>query len=61
MTGPTSTPLRIVQAPPEYAGNLSLSLAYAIGRNSADLGRHLNPYPTGTKQAEAWDAGRASR
>lgn len=55
----TSTPMRIVQAPPEYAGSLSLSLAYAIGRHSFDLGRHCNPYPDTTTQAKAWAAGRA--
>jgi hypothetical protein len=53
--------MRIVPVPPEYAGNLSTSLAFAIGRNSVALERHVNPYPVGTKQAEAWDAGRGAR
>ena len=53
-----STRLPIVRVPDEYAGNLSLSLAYSVGLHSYDLGRWINPYPAATKQAEAWDAGR---
>jgi hypothetical protein len=56
-----STRLPIVRVPQEYAGNLSLSLAYSVGLHSHRLERHVNPYPVGTKQAEAWDAGRAAR
>jgi hypothetical protein len=56
-----STRLPIVRVPDEYAGSLSLSLAYSVGLHSHRLERHVNPYPVGTKQAEAWDAGRAAR
>jgi hypothetical protein len=56
-----STRLPIVRVPPKYAGTLSSQLAYAGGLHSHRLERHVNPYPVGTKQAEAWDAGRAAR
>jgi hypothetical protein len=56
-----STRMTIIRVPDAYAGNLSLSLAYSVGLHSHRLERHVNPYPVGTRQAEAWDAGRASR
>jgi hypothetical protein len=56
-----STRLPIQRVPEEYDDNLSTQLAYAIGRHSHALEKHINPYPQGTRQAQAWDAGRAQR
>lgn len=57
----TSTPLPLPRIPAPYAGNLSLSLAYCVGRRARRLGEHLNPYPGWTEQAKAWDAGREAQ
>lgn len=53
-----STQMPIAAVPHEFAGNLSLSLAYCVGRRAAKLGEHENPYPHWSPQAKAWEAGR---
>jgi hypothetical protein len=52
-----ATRLPIQQIPEPWAGNLSQSLAYAMGRYAATRVEAINPYPAWTPQAEAWDAG----